>query len=113
MAAVIALGIAAAVVAFVVAPFFRVNGRPSPAAPGDADTFEALGELLAEKETTYAAIEELDFDLKSGKISAEDYGALRQRYEIHAATLLQRIDEQQPSRQPGKPRTARREKQKG
>jgi len=32
-----------------------------------------LEELLAEKETVYAAIQELDFDLKSGKLSAEDH----------------------------------------
>jgi cell shape-determining protein MreC len=114
MAVLIALGIAAAVVAFVVAPLFLVNGRPSQVAAEDVDTFETLGELVAEKETLYAAIQELDFDLKSGKLSAEDYDALRQRYEIQAAVVLKRIDEvQQASRQPGKPLGARREKRKG
>ena len=114
MAVVIALGIAATVVAFVLAPFFLLNGRPSQVAAEDADAFETLRELVAEKETLYAAIQELDFDLKSGKLSAEDYEALRQRYEIQAAAVLKRIDEmQQASRQPGKPLGARREKRKG
>jgi len=113
MAVLIALGIAAAAVAYVVAPFFRMNGQPSLAAAEDADTSEALGELVAEKETLYAAIEELDFDLKSGKLSAEDYETLRLRHEIQAAAVLKRIDKMQANRQPGKPLGARREKRKG
>jgi hypothetical protein len=57
MAVVISLGIAVVVVAFVAAPFFLLTGRPSEETPKNPDTSEALAELLAEKETIYAAIQ--------------------------------------------------------
>jgi hypothetical protein len=93
MGVLISLGIAVAVVAFVAAPFFLLTGRSSEVAPKDPDAPDALTELLAEKETIYAAIQELDFDLKSGKLSAEDHQTLRQRHEAQAAGVLRRIDE--------------------
>ncbi len=114
MAVVIALGIAVAVVAFVVAPFFLLTGKPSEPTAKDPETSEALVELLAEKETIYASIQELDFDLKSGKLSPEDHGALRQRHEAQAAMVLKRIDELQGTTQAAeKSRGSRREKRKG
>lgn len=114
MAVVISLGIAVVVVAFVVAPFFLLTGRPSEAQPKGPDAPEGLTELLAEKETIYAAIQELDFDLKSGKLSPEDHEALRQRHEAQAAAVLQRIDEMHGASRPAeKARSARREKRKG
>ena len=114
MAVVISLGIAAVVVAFVAVPLFLLAGRPSEETSKSPDTSEALVELLAEKETIYAAIQELDFDLKSGKLSSEDHAALRQRHEAQAAAVLKRIDELQGVTQaPEKSRGARREKRKG
>jgi hypothetical protein len=114
MAVVIALGIAVVVVAFVVAPFFLLTGKPSAGTSKDPETSEALAELLAEKETIYAAIQELDFDLKSGKLSPEDHGLLRQRHEAQAATVLKRIDELQGTTQAAeKSRGFRQEKRKG
>lgn len=95
MAVVIALGIAVVVVAFVAAPFFLVLKRSSESPAKDPDASEALADLLAEKETIYAAIQELDFDCKSGKLSTEDYQVLRLRQEEHAAAVLKRIDELQ------------------
>jgi uncharacterized membrane protein len=113
MAVLISLGIAAVVVAFVAAPFFLLAGRRSEAETKGSDASEALADLLAEKETIYAAIQELDFDLKSGKLSAEDHEALRQRHEVQAATVLKRIDELQGVTQTAERfRSARREKQK-
>ena len=102
MAVLISLGIAAVVVAFVAAPLFLLAGRPSEAETKGSDASEALADLLAEKETIYAAIQELDFDLKSGKLSAEDHEALRQRHEAQAAAVLKRIDELQGATQPPK-----------
>ena len=95
MVVVIALGIAALAVAFIAAPFFLVSGRPAGGGPdgeGEPGHAEALRDLLAEKETIFAAIQELEFDFKSGKLSAEDHAALRARHEAQAAALLQRID---------------------
>lgn len=113
MAIVFALGIAIAAVAFVAAPFLFSAGHPSRV-PGDRHASPELAELLAEKETVYAAIQELDFDLKSGKLSAEDHHALRQRYEERAAVILKAIDDLQAAAgQADAPRKARREKRRG
>jgi len=70
--------------------------------------------MLVEKETIYAAIQELDFDFKSGKLSAEDHQSLRQRHEERAAALLQTIDNLQAvASKSVTPRKARREKRRG
>jgi hypothetical protein len=115
MAVVISLGIAVVVVAFVAAPFFFLTGRSSEADQKNPEASETLRELLAEKETLYAGIQELDFDLKSGKLSPEDHRALRQRHEAAAAAVLKRIDEMQgtTARPAERPHGGRREKRKG
>ncbi len=97
MAVLIALGIAVVVVGFVAAPFFLLEGGGSDdgVEEKDPDAAAALVDLLAEKEMAYAAIQELDFDFKSGKLSAEDHALLRRRQEEHAATVLKRLDELQ------------------
>jgi hypothetical protein len=50
-------------------------------------------ELLSQKESAYAAIKELDFDYRMGKLSDEDYKALRTQYEQQAISLLKQLDE--------------------
>jgi hypothetical protein len=117
MAVIISLGIALLVVAFVAAPFLLLGERSSNPRAGEGkgeDGAETLQELLGEKETIYAAIQELDFDFKSGKLSAEDHAALRQRHELQAASVLRRIDEfQAETRPPEKARRPSREKRSG
>jgi len=95
MAVLIALGLAILAVAFIAAPFFLVTQRTAGTQRGgaEAERAAALQDLQAEKETIYEAIQELDFDFKSGKLSAEDHEALRLRHEAQAAAVLQRIDE--------------------
>lgn len=113
MAVVISLLIAVLAVAFVAAPFFFMTRRLSEPAAKDPGASDALADLLAEKETVYAAIQELDFDFKSGKLSAEDHEMLRRRQEEHAATILKRIDALEGmSRQGDTARAGRREKRK-
>jgi len=75
---------------------------------------EQLQELMAEKETVYAAIQELDFDFKSGKLSVEDHRGLRERHEERAAALLKAIDNHTAATAaPQASRKARREKRRG
>ena len=105
MVIILALVIAMLVVAFVAVPFFVTR----PPTPADDGMPERLRDLLAEKETLYAAIQELDFDLKSGKLSAKDHQALRERQENLAAAVLQRIDEAQ-ERGAAAPRKGRRDR---
>lgn len=110
MAVILALSISIMVVAFVAAPFFLFPGRT---APRDTQAPEGLRELLAEKETVYAAIQELDFDLSSGKLSEKDHRALRERHESRAAVLLEQIDALQASAPPaGTARKSRRDSRK-
>jgi hypothetical protein len=108
MAVVIALCISILVVAFIAAPFFLFPGRRVPV---EEQGPEGLRDLLAEKETLYAAIQELDFDLKSGKLSEKDHRLLRERHEARAAALLQQIDALEGQGRP-EPKKARREKRK-
>ncbi|MBI2916971.1 MAG: zinc ribbon domain-containing protein [Chloroflexi bacterium] len=45
--------------------------------------------MAAAKESTYAAIKELEFDYRAGSLSQEDYRDLESRYKRKAAALLQ------------------------
>jgi hypothetical protein len=114
MTIVIALGIAMAVVAFVAAPFFFEVGQTTRPGTGDGQVSPEVQDLLQEKETVYAAIQELDFDWKSGKLSSEDHREARQRQEERAAAVLQQIDAlQEVVEKPASPHKARREKRRG
>ena len=95
MALIIALGIAVVVVAYVALPFFLGVRRPEDAPAWSEEGESPLRDALAEKETLYGAIQELDFDFKSGKLSEADHQALREKYENQAALVLMRIDELQ------------------
>ncbi len=52
-------------------------------------------ELGSEKETLIQAIKDLEFDVTSGKLSPEDYAALRSKYETRAVEVLQQLDLQE------------------
>ena len=71
----------------VVMPFLR-NSIGTP--PESVNT--ELQELLAEKQTLYAAIKELEFDHQAGKLSLDDYQHTRHSYELRAVALLEQID---------------------
>jgi ribosomal protein L40E len=57
-----------------------------------ADAPDALETLVAQRDSTYDAIRDLDFDFQLGKLSQNDYNALREKYKIRAAQILQHID---------------------
>ncbi len=50
------------------------------------------GDLTFRKESLYATIKELDFDFKTGKLSAEDYEELRKKYREKAMALLHEME---------------------
>lgn len=56
-----------------------------------------ISHLLAERDSLITALQELDFDHVLGKIPAEDYPNMRAALLTHAADVLRRIDELQPS----------------
>ncbi|MDP7417282.1 MAG: zinc-ribbon domain-containing protein [Desulfobacterales bacterium] len=65
-------------------------------------TDEALGQLEYEKKEAYAAIRELEFDENMGKISKEDFGALKKQYMLDAVHYLKKIDELQENKSKAK-----------
>jgi len=77
---------------WILSPLLKSNSTDSIVIP---KTDEALGQLEYEKEEAYAAIRELEFDENMGKISKEDFGALKRQYMLDAAHYLKEIDELQ------------------
>lgn len=51
-----------------------------------------LDPLLSQRDATYDAMRDLDFDFAMGKLSQTDYASLRDKYKARAAQLLQQID---------------------
>ena len=56
---------------------------------------EELEELYSQRDATYSAIEELEFDVKSGILSNEDSDALKQSYKVKAVSILKEIDDKE------------------
>ena len=50
-------------------------------------------ELEARKAEIYAAIRDIDFDYRMGKLSQEDYETLRDQYKAEAISLMKQIDQ--------------------
>ncbi|MGH7369633.1 MAG: hypothetical protein ACREJ4_08155 [Candidatus Methylomirabilaceae bacterium] len=71
----------------VVAPLFSSSAEERLQSDG-----EELRALAAEKQTLYAAIKELEFDHRAGKLTLEDYEQTRRSYELRAVALLEEID---------------------
>ena len=75
-AVALALGalLAAACVVFVARPLLRQGREEATGAPNPEE--EARLRLLEERDRSFAALKELEFDHRTGKISDEDYRAL-------------------------------------
>jgi hypothetical protein len=74
----------AVVAVAVAAPLLQSRQSTPRAAVGDPERYR----LEKEKELAYAAIKEAEFDYEMGKLSPEDYGALRAKYEARALSAL-------------------------
>ncbi len=75
-----------AVIAFIAYPLFapsRVKNEPAA---------DALDNWIAQRDSAYDAIRDLDFDYQMGKLSPRDYEALRNKYRARAAEALEQID---------------------
>jgi len=73
MSIVLVLLIMIAAVAWVVTPLFR---NPSTAVRSAAEASASSGELLYRKQVAAGIINDLHFDLQTGKLSSEDHAAL-------------------------------------
>jgi hypothetical protein len=72
--------------AYVARPLFE-------AAPAEPVPAEAHADLIAEREAVLSALADLEFDHRTGKISAEDYQAQRAALVSQGAAILRRLDE--------------------
>lgn len=74
------------VIAFIAYPLF------TPSHAETASAASALDSLIAQRDSVYDAIRDLDFDFQLGKLSQSDYVVLREKYKARAALALQEID---------------------
>ncbi|HJN99684.1 MAG TPA: hypothetical protein QGF86_02360 [Nitrospinaceae bacterium] len=79
------------VIVIVGIPLFGKLPRTRPFAEVDP-LEEAFKHLLVRKEEVLLAIKELEIDLKTDKVSNEDYESLRQKLEEEAIIILEQID---------------------
>ncbi len=49
-------------------------------------------DLLARKNEIYAAVRDIDFDYRMGKLSEEDYASLREQYKQEAVKIMHALD---------------------
>ncbi len=70
--------------------------RRVPAPARQSPRAELHSRVLVEKEAVYSAINDLDFEYKTGKLSDDDYAELREGYRVRALNILKELDEQQP-----------------
>jgi hypothetical protein len=83
----LALGIAIFVGLYLYAPFLQQRARRVTAKEHE------LSALLAERERTLSALQELDFDYKLGKVPEEDYPTQRASLLQKGIEILKRLDE--------------------
>lgn len=60
-------------------------------------------DLVIQRDTTYQALKELEFEYNLGNLSDEDYADLRERYRIQAAGILQKLETETDGADPGEP----------
>jgi hypothetical protein len=92
VALVLAVVLAVACVAFVARPFLREPGveddRLLPLPPEERERLR----LSEERDRTLAALKELEFDHRTGKVSDDDYRELVGPLRRHAAEILRALD---------------------
>ena len=96
----LALGalLAVACVVFVARPLLRAGRTDAPAAPDPEE--EARLRLLEERDRALAALKELEFDHRTGKISDDDYRELVGPLRRQAGEALRALEhEERPGRE--------------
>lgn len=99
MVAMLAITVGAAV--FVAWPLLFGRTRPEEFLGGEPSE-PVLQRLLFQRDTVYAAMKELEFDLAMGNLSQEDFQELQDRYKKKAVAILKRIDDARSGRLRGR-----------
>jgi hypothetical protein len=97
MVEIIGICLAILTAIFVGYPFFQKQQRKVSFALN-----HRAQELEARKAEIYAAIRDIDFDYRMGKLSQDDYETLRDQYKAEAISMMKQIDQMKP----GQPRSA-------
>ncbi len=84
----VGLAVIAAVAWAVASPLWGVAAAPVDVGPIDPERRR----LEKERDLAYAAIKEAEFDFQMGKLSSEDYAALRGTYEARAIAALAALE---------------------
>jgi hypothetical protein len=87
----IQLLLVAAILLGVGLPLFRGLSKTRLFKPVNPE-IEEYKHLLVRKEEVLLSIKELEFDFKTDKISEEDYQGVRNKLELEAASILEKLD---------------------
>ena len=63
---------------------------------------EEYKHLLVRKEEVLLSIKELDFDLETGKLSEVDYASMKEKLQMEAVSILEKIDTLEKNKKTGK-----------
>ncbi len=75
-----------AVTAWILVPLWRQRGE-MPQGPSDTDEIEASHRQLL------LALQDLDFELQTGKLSPEDHQTMRRRLQGEAVAVLKKLEQ--------------------
>ena len=81
--------------AFVFRPLFEEKKLTSSRS-GASMAALSVDELIARRDAIYAALKDAEFDRETGKLAAEDYQMVRDRYMVEAAQVLRQLDRLAP-----------------
>jgi hypothetical protein len=95
-ALILAAVLAVAVVLYVARPFLREPERGDDALPAPDEAELHQLRLLEKRDRALAALKELEFDHRTGKVSDEDYEQLVVPLRLEAAEALRALDGQTP-----------------
>jgi len=87
MTEIIGIVLAMATAAFIAYPLFQKQKNKVSFALN-----HRAQEMEARKKEIYAAIRDIDFDYQMGKLSKEDYDALREQYKTEAIGMMKQLD---------------------
>lgn len=97
MIVLVALLIIVAVGFSVAYPLWKTKPGPKVMAAGPND------DLITQKEATYAALKELEFDYALGNLTPQDHRELEQKYKDKAVSILKRLDARENRRTKQRP----------
>lgn len=87
---VIILGLLIGTGYWIISPLLKGGNRKTASS---AETEDMLQTLKGKKEAVYVTIRELEFDVKMGKLSDEDFQLLKQQYLAEAVGYMRRMDQ--------------------